>query len=133
MNKAKSVQWILIAALLLFFLFVLFLFCRAIKVLLILTAFNSTSVPSRPNVIIKLIGNLLLLECPFNGLFSSTVCVSRYQKGKTSILMRQELMGFWMQWHQLDHMQTICTSLQTDNHINTPSLNFYRPDALADA
>jgi len=24
------------------------------------------------------------------------------------------------QWHQLDHMQTICTSLQTDNHTNTP-------------
>jgi len=37
-----------------------------------------------------------------------------------------------MQWHQLDHrpMQTICTSLQTDYHTNTPSLNFYRPDAL---
>jgi len=35
-----------------------------------------------------------------------------------------------MQWHQLDHMQTICTSLQTDNHTNTSSLNFYRPDAL---
>ena len=32
----------------------------------------------------------------------------------------------------LDHMQTICTSLQTDNHTNTPSLNFYRPDALPD-
>ena len=30
-------------------------------------------------------------------------------------------------------MQTICTSLQTDNHTNTPSLNFYRPDALSDA
>jgi len=31
-------------------------------------------------------------------------------------------MGFGMQWHQLDHMQTICTSLQTDNHTNTSSL-----------
>ena len=38
-----------------------------------------------------------------------------------------------MQWHQLDHMQAICTSLQTDNHTNTPSLNCYRPDALPDA
>jgi len=37
-----------------------------------------------------------------------------------------------MQWHQLDHMLTICTSLQTDNHTNTSSLNFYRPDALPD-
>ena len=30
------------------------------------------------------------------------------------------------QWHQLDHMQTICTSLQTDNH--TSSFSSYRPD-----
>jgi len=28
------------------------------------------------------------------------------------------------QWHQLDHMQTICTSLQTDNHTSTSSLSF---------
>jgi len=35
-----------------------------------------------------------------------------------------------MQWHQLDCMQTICTSLQTENHINTLLLNFYRPDAV---
>ena len=27
-------------------------------------------------------------------------------------------------------MQTVCTLLQTDNHANTSSLNFYRPDAL---
>jgi len=37
------------------------------------------------------------------------------------------------QWHQVDHMQTICTSLQTDNHTNTSLLNFYRPDALPNA
>jgi len=37
------------------------------------------------------------------------------------------------QWHQVDHMQTICTSLQTDNHTNTSSLDFYRPGALPDA
>jgi len=30
-----------------------------------------------------------------------------------------------MQWHPLDHMQTICTSLQTDNHTNTSSLKFF--------
>ena len=30
-------------------------------------------------------------------------------------------------------MQTICTSLQTDNHINTLSLSFYRPNALPGA
>ena len=38
-----------------------------------------------------------------------------------------------MHWHLLDHMKTMCTSLQRDNHTNTSSLNFYRPDALSDA
>ena len=31
------------------------------------------------------------------------------------------------QWHQLNHMQIICTFLQTDNHASISSLNFYRP------
>ena len=30
--------------------------------------------------------------------------------------------GLGMHWHQLDHMQTICTSFQT-------TTQFYRPDA----
>jgi len=38
------------------------------------------------------------------------------------ILMTQEMMRW--QWHQLDHMQITCTSLQTDNHASTSSLNF---------
>jgi len=37
------------------------------------------------------------------------------------------------QRHQLDHMQIICTSLQTNNQANSSSLNFYRPDVLFDA
>ena len=37
----------------------------------------------------------------------------------------------WWQWQQPDHMQVICTSLQTDNHASTSSLHiFNRPDAL---
>jgi len=39
----------------------------------------------------------------------------------------------WWQWHQQDHMQIICTSLQTDNHASTSPLSFYRPDALPTA
>ena len=49
--------------------------------------------------------------------------------------MTQEMVEFWdgrWQWHQLDNMQTICTSLQTDKHTNTSLLNFYRPYALHD-
>jgi len=38
-----------------------------------------------------------------------------------------------MQWHQLDDMQTICTSHQTDNRTNTSSVNYYRPDDLPGA
>jgi len=41
-------------------------------------------------------------------------------------LLEQEMMGW--QWHHLDHMQIICTSLQTDNHSSITELSFYRPD-----
>ena len=44
------------------------------------------------------------------------------------ILIKQEMMGW--QWHQQDHMQIICTLLQTDNHASTSPLSLYRPDAL---
>jgi len=69
---------------------------------------------------------LLLLLHLFNDLFSRTTWVSRYQKGKTSLDLNEARDdGVWgWQWHQLDHMQTICTSLQTDNHTNTSLLNF---------
>jgi len=42
---------------------------------------------------------------------------------------------FGCQWHQLDHMQVICTSLQTltDNLASTSSLMFLGPDAVATA
>jgi len=33
------------------------------------------------------------------------------------------MMGW--QWHQLDHTQIICTSLQTDNHAITSPLSFF--------
>ena len=65
---------------------------------------------------------------PFNGPFSWTTQVSRYQKGKTNLDFTEARDSEW-QWHQLDHMQ-ICTLLQTDNHTSTPPLCFYRPDAL---
>jgi len=33
------------------------------------------------------------------------------------------------QWHQLGQIQ-VCTSHQIYNHVSTPPLSFYRPDAL---
>jgi len=60
---------------------------------------------------------------------SRTTWVSRYQKGKTNLDFTEARDSEW-QWHQLGHMQ-VCTSLQTDNHANTPLLSFfYRPDAF---
>ena len=67
-----------------------------------------------------------------NGLFSWTTWLSQHQKGNLFwILLKQEMMGW--QWHQLDHMQIICTSLQRDNHASTSPLSFYRLDALTAA
>jgi len=85
-----------------------------------------------PSLLLLLL--LLLLLHQFNDLFSRTTWVSRYQKGKTSLDLndtRDDGVLGW-QWHQLDHMQTICTSLQTDNQ-TTPTPHHsvvYRSDAL---
>jgi len=58
--------------------------------------------------------------------FFRTTWVSRHQKGKPFwILIEQEMMGW--QWHQLDYVQIICTSLQTDNHVITSSISFLCP------
>ena len=48
--------------------------------------------------------------------------------------MEAETMGW--QWHQLDHMQVICTSLQTNNHASSSSLEFLQAgcsDILVDS
>ena len=58
----------------------------------------------------------------FNGPFSRTTQVSRYQKGKTNLDFTEARDSEW-QWHQLGHMQ-VSTSLQRDNHASTPPLSF---------
>jgi len=72
---------------------------------------------------------LLLHYIHLTAFFSRTTWVSRHQKGKPFWILLEEEMTGW-QWHQLDHIQIICTSLHTDNHASTSSLSFYRPDAL---
>ena len=75
--------------------------------------------------------NLDILQChfvinytdPFNGLFSGTTRVSRYQKGKANLDFTEARDSEW-QWHQLGRMQ-VCTSLQIDNHTSTPPLSFF--------
>jgi len=58
----------------------------------------------------------------FNGPFSATTQVSRYQKGNTNLDFTEARDSEW-HWHQLGHTQ-VCTSLQTDNHASTPPLCF---------
>jgi len=63
---------------------------------------------------------------PADTLVSKITWVCRHQKDKPFwILLEQEIMGW--QWHQVDHMQIICITLQTDNHTSTSPL---RPDAF---
>jgi len=69
---------------------------------------------------------LLFAACdnPFNGLFfQDNLGKQAPERLNQSFrtLMKTEMM--WWQWHHLDHMQMICTSLQTDNHASTPTLN----------
>ena len=59
----------------------------------------------------------------FNGPFSRTIRVGRYQKGKTNLDFTEARDSEW-QWYRLGHMQ-VCTSLQTDNHASTPPLSFF--------
>jgi len=71
-------------------------------------------------------GKLLLLLHPFNGLFSGTTWVSRYQKGKTSLDLNEARDygdGSSISW-------TICTSFQT---LAPHHSIFYALHALPDA
>ena len=58
---------------------------------------------------------------PFNGPFSSTTRVGRYQKGKINLDFTEARDSEW-QWHQLSFKQ-VCISLQTDNHVSTSPLS----------
>jgi len=59
----------------------------------------------------------------FNGPFSRTTRVGRYQNGKTKLDFTEARDSEW-QWLQLGHMQ-VCTSFQTDNHAITSPLRFF--------
>ena len=59
----------------------------------------------------------------FNGPFSGTTQVSRYQKGKTDLDFTEARDSEW-QWHQLGHMQ-VCSSFQRDNHASIPLSQFF--------
>ena len=70
----------------------------------------------------------LYLQHTFNGPFSGTTRVIRYQKGKTNLDFTEARDSEW-QWHRLGSMQ-VFTSLQTDNHTSTPPLKFLQATVL---
>jgi len=49
--------------------------------------------------------------------------VSQYQKGETNLDLTEARDNEW-QWHQLGHMQKICTSLQRNTRASIPPLFF---------
>ena len=65
---------------------------------------------------------------PFNGPFSGTTRVSRYQKGKTNLDFTEARDSEW-QWYQLGDMQVCSRSRQITMPVPHHSV-FYRPDAL---
>ena len=66
---------------------------------------------------------LLTYTQPFNGPFSGTTQVSRYQKGKTNLDFT-EARDSECQWHQLGHMQ-VCILLQTRQPHQHPTTLFF--------
>jgi len=89
-------------------------------VIISLMHYISVSLRRYTNLFIVII--IIITTQPFNGLFSRTTWVSRYQKGKTNLDFTEARDSEW-QWHQLGHMH-VCTSLQTDNHASTRPLCF---------
>ena len=88
--------------------------------------------PNRPGIFNPIWCLIYIHTHPFNGSFSGTTEVSRYQKGKTTLDFTEARDSEW-QWHQLGHMQ-VCTLLQTGSHASTLLLSFlqagcpsYRP------
>ena len=72
----------------------------------------------------------LLLLHPFNGLFSRTSWVGRYRNGRSSLHLieaRDDGVLGW-QWHQLDHMQTICTTPTPHHLVYTGWMLFLTPN-----
>ena len=69
---------------------------------------------------------------PFNLLFFRTTLISGHQKGRT-VCDFNEARDVEVVAASKDHVQIMCTSLQTDNHTSIASLNFYRPDDLPEA
>jgi len=65
---------------------------------------------------------------PFNGPFSRTIRVGRYQKGKTNLDFTEARDSEW-QWHQLGICKSAPRSRQTTTLAPHHSV-FYRPDAL---
>ena len=81
------------------------------------------------------LNTLLVLLHPFNGLFSTTTWVSRYQKGKTSLDLKEARDGGVMGCSGISW--AICKQSAPPSRQKTTSTPhhsiIYRPDALPDA
>jgi len=73
-----------------------------------LSFYRPDALPAAQPTVSKHWWQQLLLNI-FNGLFSRTACISRYQKGKTSLDLNEARDdGVWgWQWHQLDYANNL--------------------------
>jgi len=99
-----------------------------LTVLLFIRSHGKTNIPSA-KLHLFLSGRLLTISFGQIWIYHSTTLLKALfpeQPGWATIrqvktfwiLTKQEMMG----WLQLDYMQIICTSLETDNHVSTKSL-----------
>ena len=88
--------------------FSVYVFCRLIINIIINTCQSSTT---------------LLFNCHF---LQNNPCKPTPERNKT-IQDFNKARDAWLAVASVDHMQIICTSLQTDNHVSSSSLNYYRP------
>jgi len=82
--------------------------------------------------LLSAVEKILLNKASTIWILARTTRVRWYQKVKPKPIWLPGARDSAWQWYQLDHMQIVCTLLQTDNHASTSSLSFYRPDALPD-
>ena len=79
---------------------------------------------SRPHLCIPCMRCSLITHThtrPFNGPFSGTPRVSRYQKDKTNLDFTEARDSEW-QWHQLGHMHSLHLSPDRHLHASTPCM-----------
>jgi len=94
---------------------------QAATVMLRMPAVDAQSPASQPRPLAKVFMTHVQV------FFRKSLSKATFERKLSSVslaLLEQKMMGW--QWHQENHMQIICTLLQTDNHTSSSSFRFYK-------